>query len=130
MRPKTQRILVVDDEYDMVDLVRLILEAEGYQVVTATSGREALQKLSAEPCDLLLLDVNMPDMDGWQLIQKVREQEDGAHLPIIMVTAKSHSMDRIMGLTILHVNDYITKPFGRQELVRCVEKHLEAVPVA
>jgi DNA-binding response OmpR family regulator len=129
MADQQQRILVVDDEYDMVDLVQLILHAAGYQVATATSGQEALQKLSAENFDLLMLDVNMPDMDGWQLIQKVREHPETAQLPIIMVTAKSHSMDRIMGLSVLHVNDYITKPFGRQELVRCVAKHLAAVPV-
>jgi DNA-binding response OmpR family regulator len=125
-----QHILVVDDEADMVDLVQLILESAGYQVTTATSGEEALKKIAHDSFDLLMLDVNMPDMDGWQLIQKVRAQPETAQLPIIMVTAKSHSMDRIMGLSILHVNDYITKPFGRQELVRCVEKHLAAVSVA
>ena len=119
-------IMVVDDEYDMVDLIQLVLQTEGYDVVTATSGKTALEKLKTEKPDLILLDVSMPDLDGWQVIKKIKENSSLKSIPIIMVTAKAQSTDKIMGLHILNADDYITKPFGRQELLNSVKKHLEA----
>ena len=119
-----KKILVVDDENDMVELIKLILETEGFQVITATSGKSALEKLPQETPDLILLDIAMPDIDGWHVIKKIKETERFKKIPVIMVTALAQSRDKIMGLHILNADDYITKPFGRQELIKRVKRHL------
>lgn len=124
MNKTPQRIMVIDDERDMVDLICLILETAGYDVKTANSGVEALALLPEINPDLILLDVLMPDMDGWQVIKQIKEQEAFRSVPVIMVTAKTQSTDKIMGLKILDAKAYVTKPFGRQELLNSVEKYL------
>jgi two-component system KDP operon response regulator KdpE len=108
-----RRILVVDDEERMVRFIRLNLEHDGFQVSEAFNGRQAVQKLRDVNPDLILLDVMMPDLDGFEVLEMVREI---SNVPVIMLTAKGEEDDRVRGLE-LGADDYITKPFSPRELV-------------
>jgi two-component system KDP operon response regulator KdpE len=106
-------ILVVDDEERMVRFIRLNLEHDGFQVIQATRGSQAIELIRTEMPDLVLLDVMMPDIDGFEVLRMIREANT---VPIIMLTAKGEEEDRIRGLE-LGADDYITKPFSPRELV-------------
>lgn len=108
-----KRILVVDDEERIVRFIRLNLEQDGFQVVEAFTGKQAMEKLCQSLPDLILLDVMLPDLDGFQVLRMVRENHD---VPIIMLTAKTEEDDRVRGLE-LGADDYVTKPFSPRELV-------------
>jgi CheY-like chemotaxis protein len=109
----------------MIDLIRLILQRRGIEVQGATGGAEALQILAQDPLpDLILLDLMMPDMDGWAVYQHLKADARTAHIPVIVVTARAQSIDRLIGLQIARVDDYIVKPFSPQELLASVEKVL------
>jgi DNA-binding response OmpR family regulator len=119
-----RKILVVDDEPRMCEAVSMNLEVEGYQVVGASSGYEALRKLTTEIPDLIILDVMMPEMDGFETLREIR---DISAVPVIMLTVKGEEMDRIRGLD-LGADDYVTKPFSPRELalrVRAVLRRTE-----
>jgi len=117
--PTTQarRILVVDDEERMVRFIRLNLEHDGYQVIEAYNGTKALERMRSNLPDLILLDVMMPDIDGFEVLRTIREISS---VPVIMLTAKGEEEDRIRGLE-LGADDYITKPFSPRELVSRVK---------
>jgi two-component system response regulator VicR len=117
-------IMVVDDEPDTVDLVKLVLETEGFEVITAYSGKECLKQLEASMPDAVLLDIMMPDMDGWEVFKKIRERYE--NLPVAMLTVRNQDIDIMLGLHVLKADDYITKPFGRKDLVERVKKLVEA----
>lgn len=110
------RILVVDDDHDIVRLVRSYLEKAGYQVLTAFDGESALQILRSEKPQLLILDLMLPDRDGWDVARLVRADSNIAATPIIMLTARVEDNDKIVGLEI-GADDYITKPFNPREVV-------------
>jgi DNA-binding response OmpR family regulator len=114
------RILVAEDDATSLHLLRKFLEAKGHFVIPAMNGQEALEKFSKEKPDLLLLDVMMPKLDGWAVLQKLRES--GAKTPVIMVTAKDSTDDKVRGFST-GADDYITKPFDLRE----VEARIEAV---
>ncbi len=116
------KILVVDDEPDTVDLVKLVLETEGYQTSVAYNGEEALEMIKIDKPDLVFLDIMMPKMDGWAVRKKIIDDEDTRDIPIVMLTAKAQPIDKMIGLHVIGVTDYITKPFGRQELIDSVKK--------
>lgn len=118
------KIMIVDDEPDVVDLVKLVLKSEGYEVVTANSGKEALEKMVKEMPDLVLLDIMMPQMDGWEVYNHIKSNTTTKDIPVAMLTAKSQSIDKMIGLHVVQVDDYITKPFGRAELLERVKKIL------
>jgi len=111
--PINKRILVVDDEERIVRFIRLNLEQDGFQVVEAFTGKQAMEKLRQALPDLILLDVMLPDLDGFEVLRMVRENHD---VPIIMLTAKTEEDDRVRGLE-LGADDYVTKPFSPRELV-------------
>lgn len=111
----TQRILVVDDEPDLQDLVRLALSDAGYQVDTVADGRSALAEVRKAPPDLLVLDLMLPDLPGTEVCRQLRREAECADLPILMLTAKSDEVDRIVGFE-LGADDYVTKPFSPREL--------------
>ncbi len=113
----TKMILIVDDEPNTVELVKLVLETEGYETSAAYSGSEALEKIKTKKPDMILLDIMMPLMDGWAVRTKLSEENETKDIPIIMLTAKAQPIDRMIGLHVVEVADYITKPFGRRELV-------------
>jgi DNA-binding response OmpR family regulator len=107
-----EKILVVDDEEAILDVLHINLQRLGYDVITATNGKEALTKALSNPVDLILLDLGLPDMDGFQVAELIRKSKD---IPIIFVTAKSSDMDRILGLE-KGGDDYIVKPFNPREV--------------
>ncbi len=116
----TERILVVDDDPDILQFVRLNLELDGFDVELAGGGREALEKASAEPPDLMLLDVMMPEIDGLTVLRRMRSDPTTANIPVIVLTARSLAEDRVKGLD-LGADDYITKPFDLEELIARVK---------
>jgi DNA-binding response OmpR family regulator len=117
-----KRVVCVEDEPAMIDLIRLILSRKGYYVVGAMGGREGLDAIQREKPDVVLLDLMMPDMDGWEVYQKLKANDATKNIPVIVVTAKAQSIDKVLGLHIAKVDDYITKPFGPQDLLESVEK--------
>jgi DNA-binding response OmpR family regulator len=119
-------ILVVDDEPNIVELVRLYLHNEGFRVVTAYDGHEALRLYRSAPPALMILDLMLPGVDGWEVCRQVRRDSD---LPIIMLTARSDDVDKIVGLE-LGADDYLAKPFNPRELVARVKAVLRRPAVA
>jgi DNA-binding response OmpR family regulator len=110
-------VLVVEDDADIQRLVRVLLERAGFTVRGAADGHEALRVLFAERPDLILLDIGLPGMDGWQVLERVRELSD---VPVLMLTAQGDELDKVRALRG-GADDFVTKPFGRQELVARVE---------
>ncbi|MEA2373320.1 MAG: hypothetical protein QOH12_3714 [Solirubrobacteraceae bacterium] len=110
-------ILVVDDDIAIRELVCVLLEGAGYDVRSAADGRSGLRTFHAEPSDLVILDVMMPELDGWQTLERIRDLSD---VPVLMLTARSSELERVRGLRA-GGDDYVTKPFGRQELLARVE---------
>jgi DNA-binding response OmpR family regulator len=106
----------------MIDLVRLILNRRGYEITGANGGREGLDLVRQEIPELVLLDLMMPDMDGWDVYQQMKADARTQNIPVIVITAKAQSIDKVLGLHIAKVDDYISKPFSPQELVDSVEK--------
>jgi DNA-binding response OmpR family regulator len=118
----TKRILCIEDEPEMIDLIRLILSRRGFEVEGAAGGQEGLEKVRQRPPDLVLLDLMMPDMDGWEVYQQMKAGEKTRDIPVIVVTAKAQSIDKVLGLHIAKVDDYIAKPFSPQDLLNSVDK--------
>lgn len=122
-----KKILAVDDEKAIVRLVQVNLEREGYEVVTAYDGREALEKVASERPDLIVLDVMMPYMDGFEVLQQLKKSPETRDIPVIMLTAKAQDADVFRGWQS-GVDCYLTKPFNPMELkafVKRVFKSLE-----
>jgi two-component system, OmpR family, response regulator VicR len=119
-----RRVVYIEDEQEMIDLVRLILNRKGYEIIGANGGHEGLDTVRKELPDLVLLDLMMPDMDGWDVYQQMKAADATKNIPVIVVTAKAQSIDKVLGLHIAKVDDYISKPFSPQELVDSVEKVL------
>lgn len=121
MATTSKRILCIEDEQEMIDLIRLILSRRGYEVRGANGGQEALAIISTYQPDLILLDLMMPEMDGWEVYQQLRSNEATRDIPVIVVTAKAQSIDKVLGLHIAKVDDYLAKPFSPQDLIHSVE---------
>jgi DNA-binding response OmpR family regulator len=119
-----ETILLVDDDAALLEVVTIMLSQEGYRVVTATDGDEALEAMTRESPDLVILDIMMPRMSGFEVCRKIRAESE---IPIVMLTAKSQSVDKVVGLE-LGADDYITKPFDTKELlarIRAILRRLE-----
>jgi DNA-binding response OmpR family regulator len=117
-----KRILCIEDEPEMIDLIRLILGRRGFDVSGAAGGTAGIKAAREQLPDLVLLDLMMPDMDGWEVYQQMKANEATRNIPVIVVTAKAQSIDKVLGLHIAKVDDYISKPFSPQELINSVEK--------
>jgi len=117
--------MVIDDEPDLVEVVKLILESDGYMVITAGGGEEALDEIEKEKPDLVLLDIIMPRMDGWEVFSRIKSNPKTHEIPVIMLTAKDQRIDKLIGLHVVCVDDYITKPFGRAELLERIKRVLQ-----
>jgi DNA-binding response OmpR family regulator len=116
-----QRILIVDDQPDILEMTELILVGAGYEISTASSGIEALDHLVLRHCDLVLLDINMPEMDGWETLRLIRADDGMANLPVVMFSVKSELRDKVFGMQEGAV-DYITKPFEVDQLLYRVRR--------
>jgi two-component system response regulator VicR len=130
MEQHSKKIVYVEDEMEMIDLVKLILNRKGYEVIGAAGGREGLDKIREVLPDLVLLDLMMPDIEGWDVYQQMRADDTTKQIPVIIVTAKAQNIDKVLGLHIAKVDDYISKPFSPQDLVTSVEKVLTEKPIS
>jgi DNA-binding response OmpR family regulator len=119
-----KRVVCVEDEPEMIDLIRLILSRKGFEVIGANGGKKGLDAIREQKPDLVLLDLMMPDMDGWEVYQQIKADKETRDIPVIVVTAKAQSIDKVLGLHIAKVDDYISKPFSPQELLESVEQVL------
>jgi two-component system response regulator VicR len=124
MAEEKKKVVCIEDESEMIDLVKLILGRKGFDLTGAMGGREGLEAVRRIKPDLVLLDLMMPDMDGWEVYQQMKAEEELKDIPVIVVTAKAQSIDKVVGLHIAKVDDYVTKPFGPQELLKSVERVL------
>jgi len=115
-----ETILIVDDEQNIVDLARMYLEKEAFRVKSASDGATALEMIDRTPPALMVLDLMLPKVDGWEVCRRVRASRTHANLPIIMLTARDDDIDKIVGLE-LGADDYLTKPFNPRELVARVK---------
>ena len=118
---KTRTVLCIEDEQEMIDLIRLILSRRGFEVLGANGGRQGLEMVRKELPDLVLLDLMMPDMDGWEVYQQMKADNATKDIPVVIVTAKAQSIDKVLGLHIAKVDDYVAKPFSPQELLTSIE---------
>ena len=121
-----KKVVCIEDESEIIDLIRLILGRKGFDLTGAAGGLEGLETIRRVKPDLVLLDLMMPDMDGWEVYQQMKADPELKNIPVIVVTAKAQSIDKILGLHIAKVDDYVTKPFGPQELLQSVERVLSA----
>jgi DNA-binding response OmpR family regulator len=119
-----RQVVYIEDDQEMIDLVVLILGRRGFQVIGATGGRAGLETIFKEPPALILLDLMMPGMDGWEVYQQLKANDQTRAIPVIIITAKAQAIDRVLGLHIAKVDDYIAKPFRPQELVDSVDRVL------
>ena len=119
-----KRILCIEDHPEMIELIHLILGRKGFEVVGAVGGREGLQAVEENPPDLVLLDLMMPGMDGWEVYRQMRASDRLKEIPVIAVTAKAQEIDRVLGLHIAGMDGFIIKPFGPDELIESVERVL------
>jgi DNA-binding response OmpR family regulator len=117
---KKKKILIVDDEDDILHFLELVLREKGYEVATASGGHEALTKAQLERPDLVLLDIMMPQMDGWEVLKLLRVDEGTNQIPVAMLSARTEAKDRVQGLQEGAI-DYICKPFSLQELLGKIE---------
>lgn len=124
MIKQSKRLVYIEDEAEMIDLVRLILGRRGYTVIGANGGRVGLELVRKELPDLVLLDLMMPDMDGWDVYHQIKSEELTRDIPVIVITAKAQNIDKVLGLRIAKVEDYISKPFSPQELLERVDQVL------
>ena len=115
-----RKILIVDDEEDILNFLEMVLTEKGYEIVTAAGGHEALTRAQIEKPDLVLLDVMMPQMDGWEVLKLLRVDEGTAQVPVAMLSARTEARDRVQGLQEGAI-DYICKPFSLQELLGKIE---------
>jgi two-component system response regulator VicR len=126
MAETKKKVVCIEDEPEIIDLIRLILGRKGFDLTGATGGQEGLDAIRKIKPDLVLLDLMMPDMDGWEVYQQMKADAELKDIPVIVVTAKAQSIDKILGLHIAKVDDYVTKPFGPQELLQSVERVLQS----
>ena len=120
------KILVVDDDKNICELLRLYIEKDGFQVVIANDGKRALEMFRAEQPDLIMLDIMLPELDGWQVCREIRKE---SQCPIIMLTAKGEVFDKVLGLE-LGADDYVVKPFDAKEVVARIKAVLRRVDPA
>ena len=120
----TQKILIVDDEPNIVVPLQFLMERNGYETVVAQSGEEALEAISKEKPDLVLLDIMLPGIDGFEVCEIVKLNPEWKHIKIIFLTAKGRDVDIAKGM-VLGADEYIAKPFSNKQIVECVKKLLE-----
>jgi two-component system response regulator VicR len=125
-----KRVVIVEDDPEMIELVKLILSKDGFKVSGAGNGHDGLNLIQEFVPQVVLLDLMMPDMDGWEVYQSMKANDVMKNIPVIIITAKAQSIDKVLGLHIAKVDDYITKPFSPTELLNSVRKVMTDIPSA
>jgi two-component system response regulator VicR len=126
MQARRRRVVCIEDEPEIIELITMILETEGFEIIGATAGAEGVALVRSEKPDLVLLDLMMPGMDGWAVYQSIKSDPGLRDIPVIVLTAKAQSIDRVLGLYIAKVEDYITKPFSPEDLLESVNRVLNS----
>ena len=124
MSQRKRTILIVDDEEDVLDLLQLVFETSGFLVRRASTGKSAVSSAWEQPPDVVLLDVMMPEMDGWQVLRTLKGDERTRNVPVVMLSARAERRDKMIGLQE-GAEGYIAKPFSPAEVVREVQSFLE-----
>ncbi len=119
-----KRVLVVDDDREMVELIQLFLNNAGYETLAAFSGESALEQAFQQKPDLILLDIMMPKIDGWEVFRRIKNDPQATGIPIVFLTARTQNIDRMIGLSVMKASGYLTKPFSKKELLDEVERVL------
>lgn len=119
-----KRVLIVDDEFDIVETIQFMLESEGFECLVAYDGEDALLKARTENPDLILLDIMLPKINGYQVCRLLKSDEEYKHIPIIMLTAKVQESDKFWGKES-GADDYVTKPFEMEKLIQKIQGYLE-----
>ena len=117
-------IVYIEDDTEMIELIRLALDKKGFEIIGALGGRKGLEQIFETKPDLILLDLMMPEMDGWDVFHQIKSNESTKDIPVVIISAKAQPIDRLLGIEIAKVDDYLTKPFKIQELVDSIEKQL------
>ncbi len=112
-----RKILVIEDDMDIAELVKLVLETEAYTVESILDPLAAIDTAKSYKPDAILLDLSMPKIDGWEIFKQLRKDKEFDRVPIAILTAKSEEFDAMVGLHVMNADGYITKPFGKQELI-------------
>lgn len=120
-----EKILVVDDDREMVELIELFLGNAGFTTIAAFSGEEALEKTFKEKPDLILLDIMMPRIDGWEVLRRIKNDPHVQNIPVAFITARTQNIDKMIGLSVMKAAGYITKPFSKQELLTEVRRIID-----
>ncbi len=123
------KLVCIEDDIEMIDLFKLILGRHGYEILGAEGGRAGIELVKKEKPELILLDIMMPEMDGWEVYHQLKSDQSTSKIPVVVVTAKAQNVDRVMGLHIARVDDYITKPFNPNDLVYRVDRVLNRADV-
>jgi len=123
------RLLLVDDEKDLVKMIKINLEEEGFQVETAYDGEEALSKVRRSKPDLMILDIMMPGIDGWEVLSQVRANPETEALPVVILSAKTEEISKLFGYK-LGTDDYVTKPFSVKELIARINAVLKRYQIS
>lgn len=119
------KILYIEDDQEMIELIEMILNHKGFQIYGAQGGRKGLELVDQLKPDIILLDLMMPDLDGWDVYQQLKSNQDTKNIPVIVITAKAQPIDRVFSLQIAKVTDYIAKPFRPHELLSSIDRVLD-----
>lgn len=118
---KPTAVVYIEDDPELVELVSLILNRQGFEIRTALDGKYGLDLITNEPPDLILLDLMMPGMDGWEVYNQLKSENKTHDIPVIIITAKAQPIDKVLGLSVAKVDAYISKPFKPQELIESID---------
>ncbi|MBC8330731.1 MAG: response regulator [Anaerolineae bacterium] len=124
MADRGKHILYIEDNAEMIDLVEIILGTKGYKVTGVLGGAEGWKSIQELLPDLVLLDLMMPDVDGWEVYQNIRDTETTQHIPVVVITAKAQQIDRVLAENVAGVQGYLPKPFKNVELLKLVQEVL------
>jgi DNA-binding response OmpR family regulator len=119
-----KKIVYIEDDLEMTYLIKMILERKGYEIISTNDGMEGFEVIEREKPDLVLLDLMMPNIDGWDIYHQLKSNENTNQIPAIVISAKAQPIDKVLGIQIAKVNNYISKPFKPQELLESIESIL------
>ena len=119
-----KKIVYIEDDLEMTYLIKMILERKGYEIISTNDGMEGFEIIEREKPDLVLLDLMMPNIDGWDIYHQLKSNENTNQIPVIVISAKAQPIDKVLGMQIAKVNNYISKPFRPQELLESIESIL------
>lgn len=120
-----KKIVYIEDDVEMTYLMKMILERKGYEIISTNNGVDGYDLVIEENPDLILLDLMMPDIDGWDVYHQLKSNDFTQSIPVVIISAKAQPIDKVLGLQVAKVNNYVSKPFKPQELIEVIESILE-----